>query len=222
VAQTLAVRSVESGKQAKLMAPATRFSFVEPKDSARYVLSIASEKEYTTTATTYSDKVKRDTNTHRITNNQLRLPLTNGKEYIVKNNLADNDSYLEYKYIGQLHAIDKYVLACTGYEWSEYFIVDKNTGDTTVFFNQPRISPKNTRMACVYYDTYQTESQAIQISTYRLLNKQIAGSHSTYIRIGDEHYPLECTLVWENEQSFLVEIQFEKASPQYLRIRMRK
>lgn len=222
LAQTMAARTLDGTKSAKQIVASTRFSFVEPKDSARYVLSVASEREYVSTATVYSDKIQRDTTTHRIVNNQLRLPLTNGKFYVARNDFSENDNYKDYKYEGQLTAINKYVVFCGGWEYSDYIMIDKQTGDTAIFFAEPKISPKNTRLAYVYYDVYQTDAQTIQVSTYRLVNKQIAGSHTTYIHIGDEQYPLHCTLVWENEQSILIELRFEKEAAQYLRVRMRK
>ncbi len=222
LAQTLAIRTLEDNLSVRQPISSTHFSFAEPKDSVRYVLSVASENEYASTAAVYTDKILKDTTAFRLVNNQIRLPLVNGKYYTAKNKLSKDDSYLEYQYIGQLPAINKYVMACTGYEWHEYFTIDKQTGDTSVFFEQPKISPKNTRLACVYYDAYQTESQTIQVSTYRLNNKQVVGTHTTYIRIGDEQYPLACLLVWEDEQSMLVKLSFDKKSSQYLRIRLRK
>ncbi len=221
VAQSMAVRSVGNGKAAQVVASA-RFSFVEPKDSVRYVLSETTEKEFSSVAVVYSDKLLRDTNTYRVINNQLRLPLTTGKSYIVKNDLSNNENYKDYHYKGQVQAINKYVLYCGGWEYGDYIMVDKQTGDTAIFFAEPKVSPKNTRIAYVYFDVYQTDAQAIQVSTYRLINKQIVGTHTTFIQIGDEHYPQECNLIWENEQSFLIKLRFEKASSKYLRIQMRK
>jgi|GEM_PF-5279636 len=220
-AQAVALCSVAGGTQTRPVGSSVRFEFAEPNDTTRYVLSAISEKDFAFTATTYTDKILRDTNAFKVVNGEIRLPLSTGQFFTVRNNLSKGDSYLSYRYVGQLSAIGKYVMECTGHEWYEYFLVDKKTGDTAIFFEQPKISPKNTRLACVYYDMYQTERQTIQITLHTLRHNQISGSRTTCIKIGDEQYPLECLLVWENEKSLMVRLAFNESAPQYLRLRMR-
>ncbi|MDJ1502359.1 hypothetical protein [Xanthocytophaga agilis] len=222
LAQTVAVHKLEGRKQDPQVVASTRFSFVQPTDSTRFVLSVISEKEFASSEITYQDKIKRDTNRFKIINGEIRLPLATGKSFVVKNNLSKDDNFLEYKYIGYLPDIDKYLMECTGYEWYEYFTVDKQTGDTAIFFEKPQISPLNGKLACVYYDMYQTELPMIQISTYKLTAKQISGYDTTYIAISDQKYPMACTLIWENEISMLIKLSFESSSSEYLRLKMRR
>lgn len=221
LAQTMAVHKMEGDKSGQQQAASTHFSFVQPQDSIRFVLSTISEKEFASSEIVYEDKIKKDTNRFKVVNGVLRLPLATGKSFVVKNNISKDDSYLEYKYIGYLADIDKYIMECTGYEWYEYFTVDKQTGDTAIFFEKPKISPHNGKIACVYYDIYQTEIPTIQVSTYKLLSKQITTYDTTYIAISNEKYPVNCTLVWENEFSMLIKLAFEAESYEYLRLKMR-
>lgn len=54
---------------------------------------------------------------------------------------ADDDSYSQYSYYGKIPGTDQYLTLGLFYEWYNYFLISSKTGDTTILWGAPEVSP---------------------------------------------------------------------------------
>lgn len=71
----------------------------------------------------------------------LFFSLTNGGFAKLPDYKADSDSFVSYKYLGRMHAIDQFVCLASFYEGYSYILVNGSTGDTTFICGTPSLSP---------------------------------------------------------------------------------
>ncbi|MXN91386.1 hypothetical protein GR160_09105 [Flavobacterium sp. Sd200] len=66
---------------------------------------------------------------------------TAAKEVTLINNNSDTDEYARYTYYGYREDMDQFVVFGGFYEWHNYILVDAQTGDQTILWGQPEVSP---------------------------------------------------------------------------------
>ena len=83
----------------------------------------------------------RDTNVIHKINGELTLPCK-VKNATFKDNPVEEESISIHTYVGQLKALNKYVVQTMGWEDYEYKFIDRTTGDTSNYFTGlPHLSP---------------------------------------------------------------------------------
>lgn len=83
----------------------------------------------------------RDTNVIHKINGELTLPCK-VKNATFKDNPVEEESISIHTYVGQLKALNKYVVQTMGWEDYEYKFIDRTTGDTSNYFTGlPLLSP---------------------------------------------------------------------------------
>jgi hypothetical protein len=88
---------------------------------------------------TDSDKVQRMGDTLLIKTKSKLVPIVN--------NNSDTDEYAQYTYMGYLEDVDQFVILGSFYEWNNYVLVDGQTGDQTLLWGRPVVSPNGKYIA---------------------------------------------------------------------------
>jgi len=66
---------------------------------------------------------------------------TKAKDVHIVNNDNDTDEYAQYTYMGYIDAADQFLVFGGFYEWHNYLLIDGQTGDETVLWGKPAVSP---------------------------------------------------------------------------------
>lgn len=65
---------------------------------------------------------------------------------------SDDDSYSQYDYWGRISGINQYLSSGSFYEWYNYFLISSKTGDTTILWGAPEVSPDSKKIISVNAD----------------------------------------------------------------------
>lgn len=84
--------------------------------------------------------IQRDSNSVKRINDTLKL-LTDIGEILVVNNPSDNDDFCKYEYLYFESRLNKYVIAGSYWESSDYLLIDKLTGTKSKYIGLPSVSP---------------------------------------------------------------------------------
>ena len=87
-----------------------------------------------------SDTVPIDTSVVKVMSYGIQIK-TNGKEVFLKNDTADNDSRVIYSYIKTIANIEFVHIKGVFWEWTTDYLINLKTGDNTVLWEQPILSP---------------------------------------------------------------------------------
>jgi len=115
---------------------------------------------------------------------------------------SDDTDIREYKYLGQLQPVTKYVVAGYFWEFYECYLVDKETGKIDTTWNSPILSPDNKFIASLSLP-YGLEGLPNGIQIFKAENE---GEKITkFIEINqDEWSPYEA--YWESVNSIIIKI----------------
>jgi len=87
-------------------------------------------------------------------NGVIELPCTQGKVTFTDNSTgAENER--EFTYLGQIEALNKYLIAVQYYEDGCYKFIDKENGDEIRFIDFPNISPDKKHIMAIHTDQYE-------------------------------------------------------------------
>ena len=78
----------------------------------------------------------------------LFFEIADNKKVTLVNDNSDNDTYANYSYRGLLPDLNKYLIYATYYEWYNYVLIDRVSGDTTITAGLPIISPDKKTFIC--------------------------------------------------------------------------
>lgn len=79
----------------------------------------------------------------------LFFSISNNRKVTLVNNYADDDdTYVSYSYLGFMKDIDQFLVFGVYYEWYNYLLIDKQTGDTTITCGDPVVSPNKKYFIC--------------------------------------------------------------------------
>jgi len=90
--------------------------------------------------TSETNYLKRDSDKVVRTGDTLRIK-TKAKDVLIVNNDSDTDEYAQYGYLGYNKDIDQYLVFGGFYEWHNYLLIDAKTGNQTVLWGKPVVSP---------------------------------------------------------------------------------
>jgi len=111
-----------------------------------------------------------DTTEIKKTNGIIELKCINKTKKFIDKPDAEEDR-AEYKYVGQIDFLNKYVMAGSYYESSDYTFVDKTTGENTSSFGEyPVISPDKKYIISIYANPYESTGD---LELYRINNNKI-------------------------------------------------
>lgn len=136
------------------------FFVIELIDRDTYMKNRVSAVEYFTLDTASIQKSK----------GVLRLPCNNGSVVTLTDNLSDGENHKEYSYVGQVKALNAYLISGIYWEDWNYFFVDKNGGRTVqTFANFPYLSADERYIVSVDVDSFEG---AAYIDLYEVSNKR--------------------------------------------------
>ena len=91
------------------------------------------------------------------------------KKYIDKQD--SEESMQAFKYVGQFHFLNKYLIGSSYYEGLDYKFIDKISGEETQTFGEyPTISADKKHIICIYANAYETTAD---LELYTIGDKQI-------------------------------------------------
>ena len=112
----------------------------------------------------------RDTNVIHKINGELTLPCK-VKNATFKDNPVEEESISIHTYVGQLKALNKYVVQTMGWEDYEFKFIDKTTGNTSHYFaGLPYLSPSKKNMLELTANVY---SMTTELSLYTVKKNKI-------------------------------------------------
>jgi hypothetical protein len=112
----------------------------------------------------------RDTNVIHKINGELNLPCKD-KNATFKDNPVEEESISIHTYVGQLKALNKYIVQTMGWEDYEFKFIDKTTGDTSHYFaGLPYLSPSKKNMLELTANVY---SMTTELSLYNVKKNKI-------------------------------------------------
>jgi|ERR1043165_1360748 hypothetical protein len=85
--------------------------------------------------------LERDSAQVRRQDSTLFFKTAAGKEVTLKDVDAEDDSYSRFYYMGKINEAGQYLSYGSFYEWFNYFLISDSTGDTTILWGEPQISP---------------------------------------------------------------------------------
>ncbi len=159
----------------------------------------------------YQEKTVFDTTVYRKYNHALRLPLYNkSRPLILKDTLVhtDDTEVRTYKYLGQFEKIGFYIVSGLFWEHYECYLIDKRTGDKTVVWNQPSLSPGEHFLANLSMD-YGLEGVPNGLQIWRLdpyPAHQLAPVVLKKCVEIDQQIWAPTDFVWENDYALIVKV----------------
>ena len=125
---------------------------------------------YKTEKKTKIDFITRDTSNFRKIDGVLSLPCKNAIATF-KDNPVEYESIAIHTYVGQLKALNKYIVQTMGWEDYEFKFIDKTTGDTSHYFaGLPYLSPSKKNMLELTANVY---AMTTELSLYNVKKNKI-------------------------------------------------
>lgn len=134
-------------------------------------ISITTESHFNSLKDLQIPHIIVDTANYRKQDGILKLPV--GETHIeFKDVDSDNESYENFYYMGQIPFLNSYLILLSGFEYIDYFLIDKTTGkrNEPVFVDYPFISPNKKYIVCIYACPYsiRAEMQVFKIADDKL------------------------------------------------------
>ena len=134
-------------------------------------ISITTEAYYSSLKESQISYIVVDTANHYKKDSKLILPV--GETHIEFADVEiDNDSLERFYYMGQIPFLNSYLMLLVGWEYFDYFLIDKTTGERSefVFDDYPFVSPNKKYVVCIYANPYSTsaEMQVFKIAVNKL------------------------------------------------------
>ncbi|MBD8346514.1 MULTISPECIES: hypothetical protein [unclassified Dysgonomonas] len=155
------------------------FFVIELIDKDTFLKNKGSAVQYFTLDTTSIQKSK----------GILRLPCNNGAFVTLTDNLSDGEHHKEYSYVGQVKALNAYLISGIYWEDWNYFFVDKNGGRTVqTFANFPYLSADERYIVSVDVDSFEGAAyiDLYEVSNRRYIDPMIGMYIKNWIPLGND------------------------------------
>lgn len=180
---------------------------ITSKDSLEiFSMTIATHEEFSKAKNKYKDQLVQDTLKMTKKNGVIVLPLQDpfySPSVIFTDTLGfGEEERREYHYLGQYPDLNLYLVAGSFWEHYECYLVNKEMGNTTVLWNNPKISPSSEYLANLSMP-YGLEGipNGIQIWKYDK-------AYKAFIKIFelDQQIWAPEDFVWENETTLIMKV----------------
>jgi hypothetical protein len=181
---------------------------VKEKAAVKYSIEKATKEDFEKAKKASSDALTPDTLNSRKKNGVIEV-LTNGKwkpltafKDTLNSPESDDDEIREYKYVGQIKSINKFLVE--GYFWEHYecYLVDKETGRIDTTWTRPYISPDK-RMLASLSMPYGLEGPPLGIQIFRIEGN--GQNLANFIEINQQEWsPYD--FYWESPRSIIIQI----------------
>lgn len=178
--------------------------------SKQFEFSVATEQDFIKAKAKFKDKLTQDTINFPKINGEIKLPIEGNKptQLSFRDTLlhTDDENIREYKYEGQFKQIDHYVVSGTFWEHYEIYLINKNTGENTLLWNNPALSPSNQFIANLSLP-FGLEGTPIGIQIWRISKKNNPAnfSISKHLEINPIDWaPID--FVWESDKVILLKV----------------
>jgi hypothetical protein len=124
-------------------------SKLNSSNSNNISISIATREDFKKAKNNYKDQLIEDTLQITKKNGIITLPIikTENPTVIFTDSLVDGEEHREYHYLGQYPNLNVYLVSGSFWEHYECYLVNKKTGEITVIWNDPKISPSSEYLA---------------------------------------------------------------------------
>lgn len=139
-----------------------------------FILSTITQQEFETGLTKAAQPIIFDTTKVRKKNGVIQLICKNTTRKFV-DYIPDATDYAEsiqtFEYVGSISCLNAYVVLGIYWEWYEYKLIDKTTGEEIATFNElPHISPDKKNILCISSNPYEMTAD---LSYYSLVGTKI-------------------------------------------------
>jgi cell division protein FtsL len=178
------------------------------KTAVHYSIEKATKADFDKAKKASSNALTLDTLNSRKKNGVIEV-LTNGKwkpltafKDTLNSPESDDDEIREYKYVGQIKSINKYIVE--GYFWEHYecYLVDKATGKIDTTWTRPYLSPDKKMLSSLSMP-YGLEGPPLGIQIFRIEDNGL--NLSKFIEINQQEWsPYD--FYWESPRSVIIQI----------------
>lgn len=163
----------------------------------------------------------------------LSLPCQNQTVKLKDETDTDGDSYTEYTYLGQVQALNAYLIRGAYYESGDSFLIDKVSGERIASFNDyPYISPDKKYIVDIWTNPYEdyTEFAIFKIGEDNKIEEAYSYGFSKWVLqyICDDAYNCRHEIYWGNDNAIYVRVQSLNLSGmegdeygQYVRVKLK-
>lgn len=180
------------------------------ENSKQFEFTVATEQDFIEAKAKFKDKLTQDTINFPKINGEIKLPIEGKKptQLSFRDTLlnTDDENIREYKYEGQFKQIDHYVVSGTFWEHYEIYLINKNTGEYTLLWNNPALSPSNQFIANLSLP-FGLEGTPIGIQIWRInkTNNTSNFSISKHLEINPIDWA-PTDFVWESDKVILLKV----------------
>ena len=179
-------------------------SKLNSSNSNNISISFATREEFKKAKNHYKDQLIEDTLQIMKINGVITLPIrkTEIPSIIFTDSLVDGEEHREFDYLGHYPNLDMYLVSGSFWEHYECYLVNKKTGEISVIWNEPIISPSSEYLANLSLP-YGLEGvpNGIQIWKYNQNEKKL----TNWLELDQQIWAPE-DLVWENDQTILLKV----------------
>lgn len=178
------------------------------KATVQYLIEKATKADFDKAKKASSDALTPDTTNSRKKKSVIEV-LTNGKwkpltafKDTLNSPESDDDEIREYKYVGQIRPINKFLVE--GYFWEHYecYLVDKATGRIDTTWTRPNISPDKKMLASLSMP-YGLEGPPLGIQIFRIEDN--GQDLAKFIEINQQEWsPYD--FYWESPSSIIIQV----------------
>lgn len=180
-------------------------SKLNSSNSENISISIATREDFKKAKNNYKDQLIEDTLQIMKINGVITLPIrkTEIPSIIFTDSLVDGEEkYREYHYLGQYPNLNVYLVSGSFWEHYECYLVNKKTGESTVIWNDPKISPSSEYLANLSIG-YVLDGYPDGIQIWEMDKKE--NKLSKIVELDQQIWAPE-DLVWENDQAILLKV----------------
>lgn len=179
-------------------------SKLNSSNSENISISIATRVDFKKAKNNYKDQLIEDTLQITKINGVITLPMrkTEIPSIIFTDSLVDGEELREFDYLGHYPNLDMYLVSGSFWEHYECYLVNKKTGEISVIWNEPIISPSSEYLANLSLP-YGLEGvpNGTQIWKYNQNEKKL----TNWLEIDQQVWAPE-DVVWETEKTLLLKV----------------
>ncbi len=131
----------------------------------------------------------------------------------------------KYTHIGEIESLNSYIISGSYWEWNDYLLLNKETGEITKMNEKPVISPDNNKIATIKTDIY--DNSTFFELFYKNENAKLEKQYEVYfskwtpVKDGEIHWISNTELLCEIQRAgvFIGESKFPK---QYIKITLKE
>ena len=200
-------QTTEKAQQVDSLSNGTSKPIESPK---QFEFTVATEQDFIKAKAKFKDKLTQDTINFPKINGEIKLPIEGHKptQLSFRDTLlnTDDENIREYKYEGQFKDIDHYVVSGTFWEHYEIYLINKKTGENTLLWNNPTLSPSNQFIANLSLP-FGLEGTPIGIQIWRInkTNNTSNFSISKHLEINPIDWA-PTDFVWESDKVILPKV----------------